>query len=110
MIGKLKRLENGKIRIDWSDWSDCETGQSGQTGQTGQTGETGETDKTGVIGREGVTGIDLKCPVHIQTHKVTSPHNNKPDQTKININGFDMAISAAQLLYGPVLVSCLLSQ
>ena len=57
-----------------------------------------------------MTGIDLKCPVHIQTHKVTSPHNNKPDQTKININGFDMAISAAQLLYGPVLVSCLLSQ
>ena len=28
---------------------------------------------------------------------------HKPDQTKININGFDMAKSAAQLLYGPVL-------
>ena len=34
--------------------------------------------------------------VHTQTHK--------PDQTKININGFGMAKSAAQLLYGPVLV------
>ena len=29
---------------------------------------------------------------------------HKPDQTKININGFDMAKSAAQLLYGPVIV------
>ena len=40
------------------------------------------------------------CPigptVHTQTHK--------PDQTKINIKGFDMAKSAAQLLYAPVLV------
>ena len=42
--------------------------------------------------------------VHIQTHKVTSPHTHKPDQTEININGFDMAKSAAKLLYGPVLV------
>ena len=69
-----------------------------ETGEIGKMAKMGETDKTGVIGREGVTGIDLKCPVHIQTHKVTSPHNNKPDQTKININGFDMAKSAAQLL------------
>ena len=37
---------------------------------------------------------------HIRTHKST----HKPDQTKIKINGFDMAKSAAQLLYGPVLV------
>ena len=43
--------------------------------------------------------------VQTQTHKVTIPHTHKPDQTKININGFDMAKSAAQLLYGPVLVS-----
>ena len=35
--------------------------------------------------------------VHTETHQ--------PDQTKININGFDMAKSAAQHLYGPVLVS-----
>ena len=28
----------------------------------------------------------------------------KPDQTKININEFDMAKSAAQLLYGPIFV------
>ena len=27
------------------------------------------------------------------------------DQTKVNINGFGMAKSAAQVLYGPVLVS-----
>ena len=39
----------------------------------------------------------INLQVHTQTHK--------PDQTKININGFDMAKSAAQLLYGPVLVS-----
>ena len=33
----------------------------------------------------------------VQTHK--------PDQTKLNINGFDItAKSAAKLLYGPVLV------
>ena len=31
--------------------------------------------------------------VHIQTHK--------PDQTRININGVDMAKSVVQLLYGP---------
>ena len=37
-----------------------------------------------------------QAQVHIQTHK--------PDRTKININGFDMAKCAAQLLYGPVLV------
>ena len=36
------------------------------------------------------------CSFHIQTHK--------PDQTKININGFNMTKSAAQLLYGPVLI------
>ena len=36
---------------------------------------------------------------HIQTYK--------PDQTKINIYGIDMANSAAQLVYGPVLVSCM---
>ena len=35
--------------------------------------------------------------VQIETHKL--------DQTKVNINGFGMAKSAAQLLYGPVLVS-----
>ena len=34
----------------------------------------------------------MNSQVHIQTHK--------PDQTKINIDGFDMA----KLLYGPVLV------
>ena len=34
--------------------------------------------------------------VHTETHQ--------PDQTKINVNGFDMAKCAAQLLYGPVLV------
>ena len=43
----------------------------------------------------------------------SDPHTNlqahtqtcKPDQTKININGFDMAKSAAKLLYSPVLVT-----
>ena len=43
---------------------------------------------------------------------VSEPHKNpqfhmethKTDQTEININGFDMAKPAAQLLYGPVLV------
>ena len=39
---------------------------------------------------------NMNSQVHIQTPK--------PDQTKININGFDMAKSAAQLLYGPILV------
>ena len=39
----------------------------------------------------------MNLEVRTQTHK--------PDQTKINIYRFDMAKSAAQLLYGPVLVS-----
>ena len=47
----------------------------------------------------------MSHPVHIQTHKTTYKLTN---QTKlnsiININGFDLAKSAAQLLYGPVLV------
>ena len=38
----------------------------------------------------------MNLQVYTQTHK--------PDQTKININEFDMAKSAAQLLYGPELV------
>ena len=38
--------------------------------------------------------------MNLQGHSQTQ----KPDQTKININGFDMAKIAAQLLYGPVLV------
>ena len=38
-------------------------------------------------------------------NQFTIPNTHKPDQTKINIIGFDMAKSAAQLLYGPVLVS-----
>ena len=38
----------------------------------------------------------MNLEVRTQTHK--------PDQTKINIYRFDMAKSAAQLLYGPVLV------
>ena len=47
-----------------------------------------------------VCGYVPSCPhvnsqVHIGTHK--------PDQTKININLFDMVKSAAQLLYGPVI-------
>ena len=41
----------------------------------------------------------MNSQVHTQTHK--------PDQTEININGFDIAKSAAQLLYGPVLVDSL---
>ena len=39
----------------------------------------------------------MNLEVRTQTHK--------PDQTKINIYRFDMAKSAAQLLYGPVLVN-----
>ena len=38
----------------------------------------------------------MNSKVHTPTHK--------PDLTKINIKGFDVAKSAAQLLYGPVLV------
>ena len=38
----------------------------------------------------------MNLEVRTQTHK--------PDQTKINIYRFDMAKSAAQRLYGPVLV------
>ena len=38
----------------------------------------------------------MNLEVRTQTHK--------PDQTNINIYRFDMAKSAAQLLYGPVLV------
>ena len=40
--------------------------------------------------------IPLSHPAHIRTHKL--------DQTKININGFDRAKSAAQVLYGPLLI------
>ena len=40
----------------------------------------------------------MNSQVHTQTQK--------PDPSKININGFDVAKSAAQLLYGPVLVVC----
>ena len=44
------------------------------------------------------------CPI-LSTYKLTFPNRtHKLDQTKININGFAMAKSAAQLLYGPVLV------
>ena len=45
-------------------------------------------------------------PVHIQTYiYYTFPNRTyELDQTKITINGFVMAKSAAQLLYGPVLV------
>ena len=42
------------------------------------------------------SGRHTMSPVQVQTHK--------PNHTKINIDGFDMAKSAAQLLYGPVLV------
>ena len=42
------------------------------------------------------SGPHTNSQVHIQAHK--------PDQTKININGLDMAKSAAQQLYFPVLV------
>ena len=38
----------------------------------------------------------MNLQVYTQTHE--------PDQTKININEFDLVKSAAQLLYGPVLV------
>ena len=42
----------------------------------------------------------------LSTYKLTFPNRTyKLDQTKITINGFGMAKSAAQLLYGPVLVS-----
>ena len=40
--------------------------------------------------------LHTKSQVHTQTHK--------PDKTKININGFGMAKSAVQLLFGPLLV------
>ena len=39
---------------------------------------------------------------HTKSQVHTQPH--KPDQIKININGFDMAKNAAQLLYGPILI------
>ena len=42
----------------------------------------------------------LNSKFHSLTHK--------PDQTKINIKGFGMAKSAAQLPYGPVLVYVLI--
>ena len=45
------------------------------------------------------------CPI-LSTYKLTFPNRtHKLDQTKITINGFGMAKRAAQLLYGPVLVS-----
>ena len=45
------------------------------------------------------------CPI-LSTYKLKFPNRTyKLDQTKITINGFGMAKSAAQLLYGPVLVS-----
>ena len=41
----------------------------------------------------------------LSTYKLTFPNRTyKLDQTKITNNGFGMAKSAAQLLYGPVLV------
>ena len=44
------------------------------------------------------------CPI-LSTYELKRPHTNSQlYQTKININGIDMAESAAQLLYGPVLV------
>ena len=47
------------------------------------------------------------CPI-LYTYKLTFPNRtHKLDQTKITFNGFGMAKSAAQLLYGPVLVSSL---
>ena len=49
------------------------------------------------------------CPI-LSTYKLIFPNkNHKLDQTKSTINGFGMAKSAAQLLYGPVLVSLLYS-
>ena len=41
---------------------------------------------------------------HIYLNLLLYTQTHKPDQTKININEFDMAKSAAQLLYDPVLV------
>ena len=43
----------------------------------------------------------MNLQVYTQTHK--------PDQTKININEFDMNNGAAQLLYGPVFVTVFLT-
>ena len=41
------------------------------------------------------------CPIR-PTYELTSPHtDSKPDQTKININGFDMAKSAVVSLVPP---------
>ena len=41
----------------------------------------------------------------LSTYKLTFPNRtHKLDQTKITINGFGMAKSAAQLLYGPVFI------
>ena len=49
------------------------------------------------------------CPI-LSTYKLTFPkRNHKLYQTKITFNGFCMAKSAAQLLYGPVLVCPLLA-
>ena len=44
------------------------------------------------------------CPI-LSTYRLTLPNRtHKLYQTKITINGFGVAQSAAQLLYGPVLV------
>ena len=48
------------------------------------------------------------CPIR-PTYELTSPHTDSQTKSNyFNINGFNVAKSAAQLLYGPVLVSILL--
>ena len=48
--------------------------------------------------------VCLFVPSNPHTNSQVHVHTQKPDQTKININGSNMAKIAAQLLYGPVLV------
>ena len=44
-------------------------------------------------------------PVHIQIlNSQVDMQTHKPEQTKINMNGFYMSKSAAQLLYSPIVV------
>ena len=44
------------------------------------------------------------CPILSPYELKVQIRQNKLDQTKININGFDRAKSAAQVLYGPLLI------
>ena len=46
----------------------------------------------------------FSVPSDPHTNSEVHIHTQKQDETKHNINGFDKAKSAAQLLYGPVLV------